>query len=124
MYLIVGAWNTFFAYSCFALLYYLLHDHLGPVAILAIAYVIPSLNGYLSFRYLVFRPVTNPLIEYMRYQVVYLPIGAVNFVVLPLALRYSNLNAYAIQALFAIFAIIAGYLGNKYFTFRKPKARI
>jgi GtrA-like protein. len=123
MYLVVGAWNTLFAYGCFALLYYLLHDYLGPIAILAIAYAVPSINGYLTFRYLVFKPVSHPLIEYARYQAVYLPIGAVNFVVLPLALKYSDLNAYAIQALFAIFAIIAAYLGNKYFAFRKPKAR-
>ena len=123
MYLVVGAWNTFFSYGSFSLLYYLFHDDLPPSAILAIVYVISSLNGFLTFRYLVFAPVAHPLIEYLRYQAVYLPILALNLVVLPLALRYSDLNAYAIQALFAIFAIIASYLGNKYFAFRKPKAR-
>ena len=38
--------------------------------------------------------------------------------VLPLALRYSSLNAYVIQALFAVFAVVTSYLGNKFFTFR------
>lgn len=123
MYLVVGAWNTLFAYGCFSGLYYLLNDDLPPSVILAIAYVISSLNGFLTFRYLVFAPVTHPVIEYLRYQAVYLPILALNLVVLPLALKYSDLSAYAIQALFAIFAIIAAYLGNKYFAFRKPKAR-
>ena len=30
MYLVVGAWNTLFAYGCFSLLYYLLHERLEP----------------------------------------------------------------------------------------------
>jgi putative flippase GtrA len=52
---------------------------------------------------------------------VYLPILAVNLLVLPLALMYTTLNAYIVQALFAVFAVVAAYVGNKYFTFRKPK---
>ena len=58
--------------------------------------------GFLTMRYLVFTPVSHPLIEYLRYQVVYLPILMVNLVVLPLSLKYSDLNAYVIQALFAM----------------------
>jgi putative flippase GtrA len=91
--------------------------------ILALTYLIASLNGYVTFRYLVFAPVAHPVVEYMRYQAVYLPIFALNVLVLPLALRHTSLNAYAIQALFAVFAVIASYVGNKYFTFRKPGAQ-
>jgi len=123
MYLVVGGWNTLFAYGSFSVLYFLLNEGLTPSAILAMAYVVASVNGYLTFRFLVFTPVRHPVVEYLRYQAVYLPILALNLVVLPLALKYSDLNAYAIQALFAIFATVAGYLGNKYFAFRKPKAR-
>lgn len=123
MYLVVGTWNTLFGFGCFSLLYYLFHERLAPTVIVAIAYVVSSLNGFLAFRYLVFAPVTHPVIEYLRYQAVYLPLLALNLVVLPLALRYSELNAYAIQALFVIFVVIAGYLGNKHFAFRKPKAK-
>jgi putative flippase GtrA len=121
MYLVVGAWNTLFTYGCFSLLYYLLREHLPSWGILAISFAIASIMGFLTMRYLVFAPVTHPLIEYLRYQAVYLPLLIVNLVVLPLALRYSELNAYVIQALFAVFAVIASYLGNKYFTFRKPR---
>jgi putative flippase GtrA len=121
MYLIVGACNSLFSYGCFSLLYYLLHEKLPSPGIVVGAYAIASIMGFLTMRYLVFKPVTHPLIEYLRYQVVYVPILMVNLAVLPLALRYSELNAYIIQALFAIFAIIAGYLGNKYFAFRKSR---
>ncbi len=90
--------------------------------ILAITYAIASLNGYLTFRYLVFTPVAHPVIEYLRYQAVYVPLFALNLVVLPLSLRHSILNAYVIQALFALFAVVASFVGNKYFTFRKRKS--
>jgi putative flippase GtrA len=119
LYLVVGGWNTAFTYTCFSLLYYLLHASVYPSIILALTYVIASVNGFVCFRYLVFKPVRHPLLEYARYQAVYLPLLAINMVVLPLALAYTHLNAYAVQALFAVFAIVAGYLGNKYFAFRK-----
>ena len=122
IYLAVGGWNTFIAYVCFAALYYLLNERLPPSAILVIAYLLASVNGYLTFRYFVFAPVRHPVIEYLRYQAVYLPILALNLVALPLALRYTNLSAYVIQALLGIFAVVAAYLGTKYFAFRKPKA--
>jgi putative flippase GtrA len=121
MYLVVGGWNSFVAYGCFSVLYYLLNERLAPSAILTIAYAVASVNGYLTFRYFVFTPVRHPVVEYLRYQAVYLPILAVNLVALPLALMYTNLSAYLIQALLAPFLVIAAYLGNKYFTFRRRK---
>ena len=119
----MGAWNTLFTYASFSLLYYLLHAHVHPSAILALAYVVASINGFLGFRYLVFKPAGNGLVEYAKYQVVYLPILVLNMIGLPLALQHTSLNAYAIQALFAVFAVIASYLGNKYFTFRRLRRK-
>ncbi len=120
MYLVVGGWNSLFAYGCFTVLYYLLNERLAPSVILTVAYAVASVNGYLTFRYLVFRPVRHPVVEYLRYQAVYLPILGVNLVVLPLALAHTNLSAYMVQALLAIFVVVAAYFGNKYFAFRKP----
>lgn len=119
MYLIVGSWNTLVGYGVFALLYSLLHDDLGSPIILAIVYAITSVSAFLAMRYLVFEPVAHPVIEYLRYLIVYLPIVVVNMVVLPLALKFSSLNAYVIQAVFVVVVVVAGYLGNKYFAFRK-----
>ena len=55
------------------------------------------------------------------FQVVYLPLLAINLVVLPLMLACTSLNAYVVQALFAVFSVVASYVGNKYFTFRRPR---
>ena len=87
--------------------------------ILVLVYVIATVNGFLTFRYLVFGPAGRAPAEFLRYQVVYLPLLLVNMVLLPAALRYSSLNAYAIEALFALFAVVVGYLGSKYYTFRR-----
>jgi putative flippase GtrA len=117
-YLIVGAWNSFFTYACFAILYFCLSDRLFPSIILAITYLLASVNGFVAFRHVVFGPVRHPLAEWARFEAVYLPIQIVNLVVLPLAIAFTPLNAYVTQALFAVFPVIAGYLGNKHFVFR------
>jgi putative flippase GtrA len=121
MYLLVGGWNTVFWYACFAVLYYLLWQRLAPSVIVVIAYLIATMNGFLTFRYLVFKPVRNPIVEYFRFQGVYLPILVLNVVALPLALS-MNLSAYIVQPLCSVFAFVAAYFGNKYFAFRRRKA--
>lgn len=120
LFLIVGSWNTAFQYGVFALCWYLLGNRLHPTLILLISYLIASINGFLSFRYLVFKPATHPMIEYLRYQVIYIPLLVLNMIVLPLLLTHTSANAYLAQASFVVFGVLASYFGNKYFTFRKP----
>ena len=120
LYLVVGAWNTLFGYALFSLLYYLLQDSVFPSVILAVVYAINSVNGFLGYRYVVFGSRGHPAAEYLRFQAVYLPLLVVNMVVLPLALAYTSLNAYAVQALFVVVTVVGGYLGNKHFAFRAP----
>jgi putative flippase GtrA len=119
LYLVVGVWNTLFSYACFSLLYYLFHEHVFSSVILVASYALASVNGFLGFRYIVFRSKGHPVVEYLRFQVVYLPLLVVNAVALPLFLAYTDLNAYVVQAGWAVVAVIGGYLGNKYFTFRR-----
>jgi putative flippase GtrA len=121
LYLIVGGWNTAFQYGVFSLCWYLLGNHVHPVLILLVSYLVASVNGFLSFRYLVFRPVSHPLVEYLRYQAVYIPILVLNMVALPLILKHTRFNAYVAQTFFIIVAIVAAYVGNKYFTFRQRR---
>ena len=120
LYLVVGGWNTVFQYAVFSACWYLLHDDLYPSLILLIAYLIASVNGFIGFRYVVFRSRGHPLKEYLKYQLVYGPLLALNMLVLPLALKYSSLNAYLVQALYAAFAVVVGYVGSKYYAFRGP----
>jgi len=122
LYLVVGGWNTVFQWVCFSVLYYLLQDYLFSSWILVITHVITSINGFLGYRYIVFASRGHPFAEYLKYQLVWLPLFLTNLVVLPLALEYTPLNAYVVQALFGAFGVVAGFIGNKYFAFRKVKS--
>jgi len=121
LFLIVGGWNTVFQYAVFALCWHLLSAHLHPSLILLISYLIAAANGFLGFRYIVFRSAGHPLTEFLRFQAVYVPLLVLNMIGLPLLLDHTRLSAYVIQALFAVFVVVVSYLGNKYFTFRKRR---
>lgn len=122
LYVVVGGWNTLFQYVSFSVLYYLLHGQLFSSVILFLSYALASINGFLGFRYVVFKSKGHPVVEYFRFQLVYVPLLAINMVVLPLMLAYTSLNAYVVQALFAAMSVVIGYVGNKYFTFRRPNS--
>jgi len=119
LYLVVGGWNTLFQYASFALLYYLLSGLLFSSVILFVSYVLSSINGFLGFRLIVFKSKGHPVVEYLKFQLVYVPLLAINMILLPLMLAYTPLNAYVVQALFAVVSVVMGYFGNKYFTFRE-----
>ncbi len=121
LYLAVGGWNTVFQWLAFSAIYYLLNPYVFSSWILVITHVVTSINGFLCYRYIVFGSRGHPLGEYVKYQLVWMPLFLTNLVVLPLALKYSHLNAYVIQAIFGAFGVVVGYIGNKYWAFRKVK---
>jgi putative flippase GtrA len=121
LYLIVGGWNTLFTYLSFAALYYLLNPYLYSSVILVLGYLVASVNGFIGFRYIVFGPAGHPLMEYLKYQVVYVPLLIGNIILLPLLLEHTSLNAYVIEALYGMFSVVLGYVGSKYFAFRRVK---
>jgi len=120
-YLIVGAWNSLFQYCAFAVLYYFLHDHLFSSVILALSYLVSSVNGFICFKFFVFRSAGSPWLEYLRFQLVYGPLLLFSLIALPLMIAYLPWSAYVSQAILAAFSVVVGYLGNKYFTFRQRK---
>lgn len=117
-YLLVGGWNTVFAYTVFSVLFHYFGRQMHPSAIVALMYAISSINAFLCFRYFVFNVRGGAMLQYLRFQAIYGPILLINLIVLPLALRYTDINAYVIQGVFVVVTVTAGYLGNKYFTFR------
>ena len=55
LYLVVGGWNTVFGYGVWALLQYLLGDHLHYLVVIVLSWPFAVLNAYLGYRYIVFR---------------------------------------------------------------------
>lgn len=118
LYLAVGGWNTLFGYLNFVVLYYFLQARLPVMVILVISYALSIANAYVCYRYIVFRSRGRVLREMPRFTSVYLVALAANLVVLPIALRWLPLSAYAVQALFTIAVVLLSYLGHKHFSFR------
>jgi putative flippase GtrA len=118
LYLAVGAWNSLFGYGVFVVLYYFLNALTNYAVIIVTSYVISIANAYVGYRYLVFRSRGNVLRELPRFSAVYLVTMAVNLIFFPLALKALPVNAYVVQAIFAVGVVVASYLGHKYFSFR------
>jgi putative flippase GtrA len=118
LYLVVGGWNTVFGYGVWALLQYLLGDHLHYLVVIVLSWPFAVLNAYLGYRYIVFRSRGPVLRELPRFSLVYLATLLVNLALLPVALRILPFNIYVIQALFTGIVVVCSYLGHKYYSFR------
>lgn len=117
-YVIGGVWNTLFAYAVFALLWMLAGDTWPYWLILVATSVIGAINAFIIQRQLVFRSQGNVLAEFGRFSLVYVVIGVLNIVAFPALVQGLDLDPYVSQAIFTVFVIVAGYLANKYFSFR------
>ena len=123
LYLVVGGWNTVFGYGVWALLQYLLGDHLHYLIIVLISWPIAVLNAYLGYRFIVFRsrgPISR---ELPRFAVVYAGTLLVNLALLPIALGVLPFSIYVIQAAFTAIVVVFSYLAHKFFSFGGPASR-
>jgi len=118
LYLVVGGWNTVFGYSVWAVMQYMLADHLHYLVIVLLSWPIAVLNAYIGYRYIVFRSLGPILTELPRFSLVYVAGLVVNLALLPVALRVLPFSIYVDQALFLSVVIVFSYLGHKHFSFR------
>ncbi len=118
LYLMVGAWNTFFGYAVWAMMQYLLGDYLNYLVILVLAWPVAVLNAYVGYRYIVFRSEGAVLTELPRFAVVYVVALVANLVFLPIALQVLPFEIYVVQAIVTVLVVVGSYLGHKYFSFR------
>jgi putative flippase GtrA len=118
LYLAVGGWNTLFGYALWALMQYLLGDHVYYLVILLLAWFPAVLNAYFCYRYLVFRSRGRIRWELPRFSVVYAVTLCINLVALPVLLRVLPFSIYVTQVLFTAVVVVLSYLSHKYFSFR------
>jgi putative flippase GtrA len=117
LYLVVGAWNTVFGYTVWALMQYVLGDTLNYLVIILLSWPIAVLNAYIGYRYIVFRSRGPILTELPRFSLVYVTTLLANLALLPIALRVLPFSIYVDQALFLAVVVVASYLGHKYYSF-------
>lgn len=131
-YLMVGVWNTLFGYGCFfvctKLFLYLVP---GQPSLMASAAVVAStfVNitvSFFGYKLLVFRSRGNPLHEYLRSFLVYLPTMAIGAVAIaPLtallehAVRVRSWAPYIAGAILQAVTVIVSFLGHKRITFQQ-----
>jgi putative flippase GtrA len=118
LYLVVGGWNTVFGYGEWAVLQFLLGEHLHYLVIVVISWPIAVLNAYLGYRYLVFRSRGPILRELPRFASVYVTTLLATLVVLPIALHVLPFSIYVVNGLFTVAVVVVSYLGHKHFSFR------
>ena len=117
LYFVVGGWNTVFGYAIWAVLQFLLGEHLHYLVIVLISWPIAVLNAYVGYRYVVFRSHGPILRELPRFSIVYVASLLANLMLLPVALAVLPFSIYVVQALFMAGVIVASYLAHKYYSF-------
>ena len=117
LYLVVGGWNTVFGYGVWALMQFVLGDHLHYLVIVLLSWPIAVLNAYLGYRYIVFRSRGPLLRELPRFSTVYVATLLAPLVVLPLALAVLPFSIYVINGAFTCVVVVASYLAHRHFSF-------
>ena len=117
LYLVVGGWNTVFGYGVWALLQYLLGEHLHYLVVLLLAWPIAVLNAYFGYRYVVFRSRGPILRELPRFSLVYFLTLLANLALLPVALNVLPFNIYVVQGLVTAVVVVCSYLSHRYYSF-------
>jgi putative flippase GtrA len=131
-YLLVGAWNTLFGYSCFFLFTKLLlhlmpsQSSLAASAATIIATLTNITVSFVGYKIFVFKSKGNFLREYARSFLVYLPslmFNAIAIAPLTVLLRHT-LPAHAQQApylagaILAFVTVVISFFGHKHISFR------
>ena len=128
-FLIVGAWNTLFAYGLFAFLTFLLTPRIpSPYAAAmtasALGTVVCITVSFVCHKLFVFKTKGNFLREYLRAFVVYGGTSLVGFILLPLVMAVLNLFVtprtavpYLAGAILTAGTVVVSFFGHKRYTF-------
>ena len=123
LYLVVGAWNTLFGYTVWAIFEYLLHDYLHYLVILVLSWPFAVLNAYVCYRLFVFPQQGQRMAGAAAVSLVYVVTLCAGLLALPLLLRTLPFNIYVIQAGYTVVVVILSYLSHKFFSFGGNRKR-
>ena len=112
-----------FGYGVWALLQYLLGEHLHYLVIVLLSWPIAVANAYLGYRYVVFRSHGPILRELPRFSLVYVLTLLANLALLPVALNVLPFNIYVVQALLTALVVVSSYLSHRYYSFGGERRR-
>lgn len=132
-YLIVGVWNTAFAYGSFALFTALLDKYI-PASYMVGSLLSSLLNitvSFLGYKWFVFKTKGNYLREWFRCLMVYSGSIVLGLILLPptvLLVTHATDDPksapYIAGALLTVFNVIISFVGHKNFSFRNAKTEV
>lgn len=117
-YLIIGAFNTFFGYSVFAVLWMLWGRSLHYIVILSLSHVLSVTCAFFGYRIFVFRKKGGGWGDFFRFNMVYIGAFAFNIVVLPILIEGIHLHPLVAQALVVGLTVVASYILHRRFSFK------
>ncbi|MBR6409607.1 MAG: ChbG/HpnK family deacetylase [Alphaproteobacteria bacterium] len=116
-FLLVGGFNTVFAYGVYAFLLKLLR--LPYMLALAVQYFITINVSVFTMRYYVFRSKGDVIAEFLKAWSVYISLFFANTLGLSFLVEVCDIDELWAQGLYLIFSTIITYLLHKYFSFSK-----
>lgn len=117
-FLIVGAWNTVFSYSVFALLYHWFGGGWRDVPVQVVAAVVGISNAYVCHRMLTFHSHGTWWREYVRFWIVY---GGQTLLQMAMFLVFSTwlgFNGYVVQLVLVALFTALSYWAHGHYSFR------
>lgn len=119
-FLLVGGFNTVFAYFMWLALFYLLGKRENLA--LTIQYIITINVSILTMRYYVFRSHGGFLEEYIKAWGVYLLMWILNTAGMNFLIRVCEISPPWAQAIYLIGSTVLTYFLHKYFSFKEKKS--
>jgi len=116
-YLIIGTYNTLVGYLFFVLIFYYFSSTVNHYLLLGACHLIGTIHNFFSYRTFVFKIKSNSLLNYLKFNLVYLFTFSLNIIMFTLLTKVMNWNLYLAQALIVLIIASVGYFLNKYYSF-------
>jgi putative flippase GtrA len=117
-FLVVGVWNTLFAYLAYGTLYMILHNQVHYLLIGIMSHVLTVSNAFICQRWLVFRSQSAWPGAFLRFNLVQLVVLACSLGGLAFLVEVLHLHPLLSQSLVIAGAIVGSYVMNRNFSFR------
>jgi putative flippase GtrA len=124
-FVLIGGINTVAGYALFVAFELSVGHTIGYLGSLYASYAIATLLAFYLHRRFTFRVSKSGrvLVDFLRFQSVYVVSLIVNSVMLPLFVEWLGMNALLAQGIIVVITTAISYVGHKWFSFRRPVKR-
>jgi putative flippase GtrA len=117
-FLVVGAWNTAFAYAALIALYAVLHRYIHYLIISTLAHACAVTNAFVCQRMLVFHSNTRWLTAFLRFNAVQFLVLVWSLVGLAVMVELLRFQPFLGQLIVMTISVIVSYALSRYYAFK------